>query len=79
MDNWNSSLNIHDSLFEKFNLPFLNLHNKFLSVLLILYELLLFPNPNSGLRRDVAEVYKSDEVKFNRISKEWINLHAFTF
>jgi ubiquitin-protein ligase len=62
----------------KISLAFLYLNNKFFSVLLVLYELLVFPNPHSALRRDVAEVYKSNKAEFNRICKEWINLYTQT-
>ena len=38
--------------------------------------LLSVPNPDDPLAADVANVYKEDKTKFNKIAKEWVDKYA---
>ncbi|XP_034564186.1 ubiquitin-conjugating enzyme E2 D3-like isoform X1 [Notolabrus celidotus] len=45
-------------------------------VLLSICSLLCDPNPDDPLVPDIAQIYKNDKLRYNRIAKEWTNKYA---
>ncbi|KAG9484971.1 hypothetical protein GDO78_008199, partial [Eleutherodactylus coqui] len=45
-------------------------------VLLSICSLLCDPNPDDPLVPDIAQIYKTDKEKYNRIAKDWTQRYA---
>ena len=59
-------------------LPTLGVHccHCFPSVLLSISSLLTDPNPDDPLVPEIARVYKTDRVRYNRVAMEWTKSYA---